>query len=115
MSCLVSFKTLHMRWWAGIVYFVALFPIFCLYFIWLPLTCWGWIKVAGIPPSNMLLVPECNDDNSKLTVLSTPGEEQLVAEDQQLIIPVSYDSMVHSVGRSCQLLSIMFSLFTYII
>ena len=63
----------------------------------------------------MLLVPECNDDNSKLTVLSTPGEEQLVAEDQQLIIPVSYDSMVHSVGRSCQLLSIMFSLFTYII
>jgi hypothetical protein len=72
-----------MRWWAGIVYFVALSPIFCLYFIWLPLTCCGWIKAAGIP---MLLVPDCNDDNSKLTVLSTPGEEQLVADDQQLTI-----------------------------
>lgn len=83
MSCLVSFKTLHMRWWAGIVYFVALSPIFCLYFIWLPLTCWGWIKV---PPSKMLLVPDCDDDNSELTVLSTPGEEQLVADDQQLTI-----------------------------
>lgn len=86
MSCRVvsypvSVKTRHMRWWAGIVFFVALSPIFCLYFIWLPLTCWGWIEAADIPPNKMSIpLSDSTSHDSSSTVLSTPGKEKPVAE-----------------------------------
>ena len=70
-----------MRWWAGIVFFAALTPLFCLYFIWLPLTCWGWIEAADIPPNKMSILPDSTSHDSS-TVLSTPGKESTPGEEQ---------------------------------
>jgi hypothetical protein len=41
------------RWWASVVLFIALVPIFCLYLIWLPLTVVGAVKAADIPENDL--------------------------------------------------------------
>jgi hypothetical protein len=34
------------RWWSSWALFAAYVPIFCLYFVWLPLTCMGYIRTC---------------------------------------------------------------------
>ena len=38
-----------LRWWASVVFLIAVITIASLYIIWLPLTAYGWVKAADIP------------------------------------------------------------------
>ena len=57
------------RWWASIALFTAYFPLFILYFIWLPLTCMGKIKAANIDEnkSNKNNLDDINNDYNDYT------------------------------------------------
>lgn len=46
-----------LRWWSAVVLFVSIMPFVWLYLIWLPLTCYGYLKAADIP-ENKHIVPK---------------------------------------------------------